>query len=719
MLYEMAELSEKFREDRSEIARALAISRDALFTPAQRVMNGLTKMLTKPNKDLARRLEAAMASGNKAEIEALKKELKAQIEADIKALNDAGMDLLLATKDKDHAREMEQHIRGLKSSHGDRLYEYWLNGILSGPGTHGANTLGGVYGLYDLFARNTVSAVINKATGNNPEAAQLEELSAGLTGMNKSIGQAWKNAVLSFKEERSVLEQDVWGERETSRFDKGHKQGLIPGKFGKTVRLPTRFIIGTDNFLSTLFYNARIAQMAARRGKQLGKEGDVLSQYIEQQIENPESETHLASVQYTNDAMFRADDLSDVPGLGAVVDTLNKARARNDVVGLVASYAIPFVRTPANLARIGLTRLTPLSAVKTMLKGANSYRYRHESKSGRWVYKSPDAMYADIANSVMTTAAGMALMSMVAGDDDKIPWITGAGAGWNRSSEKGHEYRAYPPFSIRMGDRWVSYKRLDPFSTGIAMMVDAAAAVSRAKNGQELDENFARYMETVRGQLRDKTYMKAIGDIIRAIENPEAKGAQWATSFGSSWMPAVVRHATMATDDAVRNNKPDPTLPWGVRHLERVGQGMFPGVYKSPARVDPWGRDIKKHVGIPVATELGRYLLPFNQTPTAENNLDEMLTKWNTANPNELYYVPIPNRNLTFRGEKLQMNDEQYDAFLRERGKLITDAWKKTARVRKPNYGKPKASDLKLLERIVNKASTRARLSAVRQIKDF
>jgi hypothetical protein len=599
---------------------------------------------------------------------------------------------------------------------GDILYEYWMNAILSGPKTHGANILGTAYGVYDLTVVDFVEGVIGKVTGQDKDGtADLVEWSHVMKGMKGAWGKAAANARLAWRAEVPVLEPGITGvdpRHAISKFEHGYQPGAIGGKLGRRIRTPSRFLLAADEFLKTIYYHLAIGKAAYRIARDAGLSGAAMQTAIDQAIGDPTS-------QGSRDAMLRAkqlafqdrEGLEAAPVLGPLVKRIAATKADGGILGTLVKYLIPFETTPGNLMRYGVTKLTPLGWVTTLAKARNTALVAEGKKDNKWVYKNHGEMMHDVATHVLSTVAMTAILQMVGGDDDGEPWITGAGAPFQKRGEKDHERRNRPPMSLRVRKTWYSYQRIDPLATGLAMMVDLAAAVKRSNSGMERKENMKRlYSAVVTEQLKNKTYLKSIGDMIKAVESPDSLGKGMAINFASSWSPAIVRHAASATDDDVRQYKPEPDSGMGGA-LKTIAQRAMPlGAFAPRPKRDPWGRIVKKAGG--AMSEVGRFLSPVLSIDTSTaTNLDRLIQNWADQNPNDAYYVSIPQQSFTHQGEMVSWSNAEYDAFLAARGAKILSMWKEGG----VNYAQPTERDIARLEKTVRRADKIERGIAKRQ----
>lgn len=134
---------------------------------------------------VARRL-AALTLDSVAKVRALFDKLHADLpdkektELRNKVLDETGVDIFKLPKDiAENRRKLDAVLRSelaARSSRGDRLYEYWINSILSGPATHVRNVAGNTLNTaYELGPKRAVEAAINMAV-RNPKGATFGEM---------------------------------------------------------------------------------------------------------------------------------------------------------------------------------------------------------------------------------------------------------------------------------------------------------------------------------------------------------------------------------------------------------------------------------------------------------------------------------------------------------------------------------------------------------------
>jgi hypothetical protein len=700
--------SDNLMDARGETGRTLRGYRSE-ETPETRIRRGIMEALSSMPKEMRKRMKKAKDEGRLDDLMEMRVD---HFLAKLQSLREAGLDpATLDISDPNSLAAAMRKMREFDASWDDMLYEYWINSILSGPGTHVANLTGALHGIYDQFVVESISATVRGEPGQQ---------AAVLKGASRGFSRAWSNALMSFTTERNQLEMDLTG-KSHGTLDLQRYPGAIKNKAGRIIRTPTRTIVAMDAFLQTIFYQAALAESAYNKGRAAEKEGAALSAFIEQYMEEHSQGRQKPdkwALERSRDYMFKSrDKLLQAPMLGGLVKTVETAKEQDNMFGLLSKFMFPFTTTPGNLARIGIGSYTPLGSFGIGMKYVRTKQGKTE-----WVYDSKGdgtltgegkrQMIHDMVQQFIVSATAFGLMALIAGDEEGEPRITGANATWLQRGEKGHEMRNYPPMSIRIGaDQWYSYKRLDPFATGLAMLVDYGWALKRSKNGMEYEDNRKKFIKAITGQLKEKTYLRPIGDIMKAIEAPESFGQSLAVNYGSSFMPAVIRTGLVAGDDTVRSfvKTDDSTLLGRIAERSGLGEPL-------PKR-GPWGRPIEKpQFGMGITEWGSRLFSPARQVDTSTaTNLDRLITNWNMQNPNDQYYVSIPRTEFTYRKEKYRMGDEGYDEFQRVSGAYILKWWERQEQLGRIDYTQPTKRHRDLLMRVVDKSRKRARLTVLKK----
>jgi len=213
-------------------------------------------------------------------------------------------------------------------------------------------------------------------------------------------------------------------------------------------------------------------------------------------------------------------------------------------------------------------------------------------------------------------------------------------------SEKDRFYREKKmPYSIKIGGRWYSYQRIDPFSTVIATMANLVTL----KEKDELTVGGA--IISVADQLEDKTYMQGFSDLTKLLTGEQwERDYVWKSAVLGVSAPSFVGHLARTTDPKIRVAE---TL------TERV-KTQIPGVSKTlPARVNVIGQDIER------ANQGLNYFFNPIQMQTAElDPVTEYLASIDKT-------LPVPQNFFTRDGVKYELTAEEYETYSRHVGQSM------------------------------------------------
>jgi hypothetical protein len=734
LMRKWVQLANEYRDDGRRMATAFAARADIYETPAERAKGTVMKAILHPDKAIDNQIDNAKDVIDSPEATpAQKDEATSRLEELLDEQVQAIKDLLayleehnLNLEDIDWVNpesslEVIRTIRGYKATTADKIYEFWMNSILSGPKTHAANTLGTTYAIYNGIIVRGFEAMVNGVTGNNIEGATtMEEMRHTWKGLSNGIGDASRNAMLAFKTEQPAFGLSFAKDAST-KLEKEYAPGAISGKKGRIIRVPTRVLVATDEFFKTLFWNGMVGAMAHRSGKALNLSGKALEDHIGNKVADKQSAEAQAALEWSKDALFQDEKIRNLPGWSQVLQTADNLRKVEDskwpALNWFFRYLVPFVTTPSNLARIGIGRLTPMGIPIGVWKAVNTYRVNKHGKGNQsWVYSSRADVVHDVFNQVLVTAGFMTLAGMI---DEEDPFITGSSATRGKPGRSDLESRLMPAMSVGIPgtDMKYSYRRLDPIASSLAAMVDAILAMKKLGRGVDADRVFSDWTRSQTASLSDKTYLKAVGDLIVGIQLSKyglAGGLErWGTSFAGSFWPAAFRHAALASDDEVRQLRRAPesgVTGWAGEVAGRAFRLPF-----GPPKRDPWGRPIKKN-GSGVVTGIGRFLSPTLAVDTGQaTNLDRMLHAWNfkhEGNADMEYWVPVPEPKFKFQKQEYVLTKQEYDDFIRIRGELMLEYYPQLPDTR---YDSPTELDIARLKKLEIRAKRHAKIQIIKQ----
>lgn len=505
-----------------------------------------------------------------------------------------------------------------------KLYELWINDLLSGPLTHAVNTLSNALNLGIRVGERVPTAALDLAratfTGGGPRERFLGEAAHDLVGMAGGFRDGVGAALRAFSSE-------IPSEGAAKFLDPGVQMQAIKGRTGRLVRLPSRFLLAADEFFKALTVRGELHARAYRTAVSEGLTGRARVARMAEIIDKPELVEGLS------------EDLGTAARYWTFQQELTErgnaiADLRNKIPGL--SILMPFVRTPINIAKFGLER-TPMNLGRVLYKAARGELAGAE-------------LTEELTRGLIGTAiAGAVALAAAEGR------ITGGGP---RDPKERDAWRAnHEPYSVKIGDRWVSYARLEPLGSIIGLTADAVQIFDLLDQ-----EDFARKAATAIAtslgvNLSNKVYLKGLSDFMLAQADPDRYGERWIASLAGTLVPTGVAQLARAIDPLIRR----------PRSLKETFQSRVPGLTGAVGPIrNVWGEPVSREGfldGTNRVAEVAEKLV----NPIAVRTIADDPASREVA---RLKVAPSVSQTLGFRGLKLKLTDAEYDAYKAERGAL-------------------------------------------------
>ena len=633
---------------------------------------------------VARRL-AALTLDSVAKVRALFDKLHADLpdkektELRNKVLDETGVDIFKLPKDiAENRRKLDAVLRSelaARSSRGDKLYEFWINSILSGPATHVRNVAGNTLNTaYELGPKRAVEAAVNLAV-RNPKGATFGEMR-----------EMWKHLDWKTAWNRATEAFDLEVLNPSGKYN-DHAGVAIGGRKGRIIRIPGRLLRAADEFCKGLIAPVEAAAYAYREGRAQKLSGQELADFINARIKDP----HSKAAQWGE---LRARELAFQEEPGAAVRWLVSLKNSNTPAGWIARIVFPFVQAPGNLLRQGV-RKSPLGAASLLAVDLpRAIRSREVTPE----------MMARAAEQLIAWSAIVALWSAQDGGDDDRPLLTGSGAPYG-SNERNFKANKFPPLSVRIGDRYYTYKFFEPLSSGLAVIANGLEAM-RAKRPAEAK----KALVGMSGFIAEKSYLASVKELFEFFQDPEHSGTRFATNFAASWIPNAYRQAVNAFDDKVRDNRTRARgLKYFTDQFDIVTNSA--GFTRALPKLDYFGREVDKdaYADSP-AGPLMRLLSVQSAAPDRSmDQADRLLWNYNRRNPESAYWPGLPSYYLKQGNRTLYIEGEDYAAFARDAGQLAHKAILSEIRSGSLNVKNPGEEDIKRIKLLFTKARKTAK----------
>lgn len=427
----------------------------------------------------------------------------------------------------------------------DVVKEIWINGLLSGPKTHLVNAMSNtaVAGL-QMVERFTASHLSQIAgTGE----VQVGEAAAQWFGMMQGIREGWRNAGVAFKTGQSgfgIGKIELPRERSISAANFNVQRPWLANAIdalGTVVNLPGRALAASDEFSKTVGYRMELNAQAFRTASREVQDGTIPAAQIKSRIAdilaNPPENIRMSSVDAATYQTFTSE-------AGTMVKALNRMEAKYEssspggaIGATLLRFLVPFRNTPANIFKFMFER-TPLAPL--------TERYRDAIARG--------GADADIARTRMA----LGTMTILASTDLAMDGhITGSGPEKNERGERDLLYRSgWQPYSVKIGDRYFAYNRMDPVGFTMGIGADLGEYLKDAefsgKSGVEIQKAVSAAAMSIGNNALSKNYLRGISDFVTAVNGSDSQASTWTERVAGSFVPTSVSEVARAIDPYMR-----------------------------------------------------------------------------------------------------------------------------------------------------------------------
>jgi hypothetical protein len=288
-----------------------------------------------------------------------------------------------------------------------------------------------------------------------------------------------------------------------------------------------------------------------------------------------------------------------------------------------------------------------------------------------------------IARMTLGTGIGMSIAGMASAGH-----ITGGGPA-DPSAKRAMQANGWQPYSFKIGDTYISYRRLDPWATILGMAADSVELQSAMTEKQQQDAG-AVIIGALVQNLSSKTWLSGFSDLIDAVTDPQANAKNVITRLAASMAtPTLSAQVAQALDPVFRDTNGEGYIEQIRKKIEARIPGLSDNII---ARRDILGEEIRNESN-PVA----RLISPFDvSTDLHDPNAEAILESGARFS--------TPSR--TLKGARLP--DDMYDIYQSYAGQL-TKQYISAARSDPEWQTMNKAAKAKAIEKAKNRARKDAR----------
>ena len=479
-------------------------------------------------------------------------------------------------------------LTALKKQRGNKwllMYnEGFINSILSGGKTLTTNFLGPMAVSLYRPLENALGGVMTA------DAKVIRQSMREFTGLLTGFNDAWKMSKLALSKNELVL--DPMARQVDLPSNQRHAisaagAGVSPesglgrmfDKVGKVLGMPTRFLGSTDEFVKQLNYRTVVRADLFEQGIEKGYSGAKLADFVAKEMDDmvidgaaltsrnldrAATELGHSGLDKVNwiAAKLKNGDLQDRAALATrALDVAREvtftrplqesqsgfrslSRKGQEAVNAHPSMRpfIPFIRTPVNLLSYAGERMVdPFLSTARMLNPVA----RKTPKELKLITRNRSRFTADLASGDpmrqgeaygrMMTGIGFTATGLTFAASGRI---TGGGPK-DFKQRKLLEEAGWRPYSIQLGDNYLSYQRMDPYASMLGIFADMSD-INRYAPPEMQEEVSALGINTAIAVARNvgsKTYLQGVMDLAGLMENPERFIGQTGRKFAAASIP--------------------------------------------------------------------------------------------------------------------------------------------------------------------------------------
>lgn len=480
----------------------------------------------------------------------------------------------------------------------DKVAEYVINSYISALGTPAVNLLSTIGKAVTLIPERVIQSVVSSASSKftKNERVYLREAVEMSRGIVEGLSEAMDLIKAGFLKGYS-LDNDPTSDYITKAIG-GQKDAVkVERYFGEAVRVPTRVGVAVDELSKAVFRRMQLNALAYRTSRNIPEEK--LNGLSRDELYNNLRRVDIGQVDPASlkprwkeelrkaDIDISSDIINDIEDF-AITNTFQRklGKAGNAVLEFrkehpLFTLVMPFIKTPINIVTDALT-YTPAAL---------------------WMKSAGGTIEQRLARATMGSGlAYMTYLQVMSGN------ITGSYP-TNPAERNALIASSIPEYSVRIGDRWYSYARIEPLASVLGVSADFSNKLPTyfgkgSKGLQELDKALIDVALTFTKNITSKTFLESVTGLLQAVHDPQRYGASFLSSYANTIVPGAVSQVARITDP-----------------VQRQVDGFFDGIYNRvpglrqqlPVKYDILGQE-RAERGATVPGLLGVATQPARQT---------------------------------------------------------------------------------------------------------
>ena len=457
-------------------------------------------------------------------------------------------------------------------------------------------------------------------------------VASGISG-DRYLAESWyyaRGMVQALAEHAKPILSGEWKLEGSPGFEIPNKQA-IKGTLGSVVRVPTEAMSRASNLVYASNFYGELQSLAARQALSENLKGEEFHARQEWLAHNPTAEMKEAAHKLAVTNTFQ-DRLT---GAAAHAEGILNAKPTN--VKWVPEYLktvppgrflAPFFKTPYNLVRASITHVSPYELLNVL----------GDAIKGR------DIDVDEAARGLVGSSIAAAIGSLVLSGH-----ITGGGS---VDFKKAETLRAtgWQPYSIKIGDHYYSYRRLEPVGLAAGLIADIIHGMLHGDPETVSQNKASQAVRMIARNFDDFPFMSTMSSLFQAVHDPAGGRAQgFINREAGSLVPALVSNVAETLDPTVRR----PTSA-----MQAI-QARIPGLTSAaPARVNVAGQTIQRS-----PSSLGG-ANPFEWTTAKHDPVLDELSRLGIGTPD-------PPKHIKWRDKPTELTDAEQQAFAEAEGQEL------------------------------------------------
>jgi len=219
--------------------------------------------------------------------------------------------------------------------------------------------------------------------------------------------------------------------------------------------------------------------------------------------------------------------------------------------------------------------------------------------------------------------------------------ITGGGP--SDTDLRAHKYNTgWQPYSIKIGDTYHAYGRLEPLGMMMGLAADAVEIMGELDE-LESDKIATTIVAAIGKNVMSKTWLRGMSEMINAMEDPDRYGPKYIKQFAGTAVPTGVAQIERTMY---------PELSDAQSSLDAI-KARIPGYSNElPTRRNLWAEKIQFNGA------LGPDLIsPIFTSKEKDSKIDKELLRMKAP-------IKMPSRTQTFEGVPIKLDPNEYEEFM-------------------------------------------------------